>query len=106
LPAQHLDRVAPHLDRRSRPIERGTAKVGVQERNVADRHGLHDLAAELRLRGDQTGQHRADRIAAGERLARSQDEPGTGLVERDDRVEIAGVDVLLEHTGPVLGLHG
>jgi hypothetical protein len=60
----------------------------------------------LRFGLDQTGQHFTNPVAANYCFAGLGYEAGLRFIEGHDRVEITGVEVLLENTRPILWLMG
>src|SRR5262245_61531810 len=94
LSAEHLDRPVPHLDRLPRCIDRRALKIGVQDGDIADGDRLDDPAVQERFRLDQSGQYVTNPLAADDRFAGPRHEAGVRFVQRDDRLEIAGIESL------------
>jgi hypothetical protein len=92
------------LDRLPRRLNHRALPVGVQQGDVAGGNYLDNPALQSRPRADQFGQHETNPVVADNRFARLRHEARVRFVQRDDRLEIAGVELLLKQTWPILRL--
>ena len=95
LTTQDLNRLVTDLACRS-------LKIRIEEGDLADRDRPDDLALQARVRAEQSGQYVTHPVTSDDYVARPRHEAGLGCVQRDDRLEGAGVEVLGELTRPIL----
>lgn len=68
---------------------------------AADGDRLDDPALQSRFGVDQCSEHVTNPVAANDYCAGPVHEPAIRFVQRDDRLEIASVEVLLEEMWPI-----
>ena len=102
LTTQDLNRLVTDLACRSRRLACRTRKIRIEEGDLADRDRPDDLALQARVRAEQYGQYVTNPVTSDDYVARPRHEAGLGCVQRDDRLEGAGVEVLGELTRPIL----
>ena len=84
----------------------GALPIGIEQGHVTGGDHPHDTAVQLGPHADEPGQRLADTIDAGHRPVSRGDEAGLRVIQGECRLELAGVDVLLELAGPILGRLG